>query len=263
MDACQLKRPAYLLLRDDDAYDADAGFTEVFELCLRERVPVTYCAIPSKLTKSLVGLFLDHGKLRDLFDITQHGWSHANHNKTSRRPRYEFGPSRSYAAQKGDMARGLKRMRAALGSLFTPAFVPPFHYYDANTLLAAQSLGYRIFSAGPQKFSIAKAGFLYLHAQLSVNEYDDAYRSLPLSLPRLIRETARLINEGRIVGVYFHHSTLDPRNLGVFKEYLRFLKRLAVAGWIRSLTFSAYEDARDQGLPGPKTICAPRGARRP
>ncbi|HAM36533.1 MAG TPA: hypothetical protein DEB40_14440 [Elusimicrobia bacterium] len=239
-------KPAIYLLRDDDVHAADRGFKTVFELCMQEGIPVTYAAIPSRITPGLVEFLLRHKRHRRMFDIVQHGWTHANHNKASRWPRYEFGPLRSFAAQKLDMARGFKKLRAAFGPLFTPAFVPPFHQYDANTWRAAQVLEYRVFSAGPQKFPSPKTGCRYWHAHLGINEYDADYRSLPLSLPRLLRETARLIGTRPVVGAYFHHSTLDPANLGVFRDYLRVLRRLTDEGWIKPMTFSAWHKTVQQ-----------------
>ena len=238
-------KPRLLLLRDDDADVLDPPFRATFESCLAARLPVTYAAIPGRLAEDFVDFLRTHPARGELFETAQHGWVHADHNGGNIRPRYEFGPMRTYAAQRADMARGLKTMKAAFGPLFNSTFVPPFHFYDAATLKAATSLGLRMFSAGEPRHPMPPGGPLYVRAALSVNEYVGPGRPRPLSLPRLVRETAALIEREEVIVPYFHHAAFGARDLKVFAGYLRFLRKLVDAGWLTPLNFSAYAAAAE------------------
>ena len=224
----------YIFLRDDDVYRPDKKFRRVFEFCLKQKLPVNYAAIPARLKPELA----DYFKKQDggLFNVIQHGWKHADHSASP--PRYEFGPGRSLNLQKQDISAGRSRMSVFFRKTFTPAFVPPYHYYDQNTLAACAELGLGIFSAGTPRFPMEKTGLVYLPAEISVNKYDDAFNPMPLSFENLRDETAAYLQSHRCAGIFFHHDAFTDADFTVFKKYLLFVKSLAEKGKTKFLLFS-------------------------
>lgn len=229
----------YIFIRDDDVYALDNNLLKTIKLCLNEKIPVIYSVIPHKLKKD-AALFLSAQKIKHPYylDIAQHGLSHINHNKGSFIQRHEFGPDRNYKEQKKDIRSGYARMISAFGKMFTPAFIPPYHYYDKNTLKVISELKIPIFSAGIARRLPKNKNFTYLAAQVSLNKYDSSFKSLPLSLSGMLKETLYYLNTCNVVGIYFHHSTLDRMNFGIFAKYIVYLKNLAEMKSAKFILFS-------------------------
>jgi len=229
-----------LLLRDDDVWRIDAAFTAVFEFCLEQKIPVVYGVIPAKAKVNLARL-LNKTKSRNphLIDIVQHGWQHKNHNPGGGE-KYEFGPRRSYNLQKKDIEKGLAKMRRLFGRNFTPAFIPPYHGYDMNTLKIIRECGFKIFSAGKEA-TTQKSGILDLPARFSLNSYDKAAQSLIChSALTLINKLTRYLDtQERSLGMVFHHYTLENRSqINEMLRFLLFLKDLSRQGYIALKLFS-------------------------
>lgn len=228
----------YILLRDDDVYTLDALFLKTFNFCLEEKIPVIYGVIPG-IIEPQTALFLrkqkeTHGSL---IDLVQHGWKHKNYSKKGKR--HEFGKKRNFASQQKDISSGYMRMKEEFGNAFTPAFIPPFHDYDANTLRCLRASRIRLFSAGiPISQFRKKSGLLYVPAQVSINTYDDSFRSMPLSFSSIVKKTAYYLWQNKIVGIYFHHSTLKKHNFDIFVKYARFLKKLTLVPSFKFTLFS-------------------------
>lgn len=234
MDENKLKR--YIFIRDDDVFALDTRFKRTFDFCLNEKIPIIYGVVPAKLTNELINFILSQKKYRFSFNIAQHGWEHLNYN--TKTLRYEFGPKRNYTQQKQDILHGYLKMKDRFKELFTPAFIPPFHFYDQTTLKIINELNFAIFSAGTKQNLSGKTNFFSLPAQISVNKYDSTFKTLPLSLSGTIKETMHYINTSRLIGVYFHHSTLNNYNFDIFVKSMLFLKNLTKTKWIKFISFS-------------------------
>ncbi|MFA6030842.1 MAG: DUF2334 domain-containing protein [Elusimicrobiota bacterium] len=219
-------------LRDDDLAAPDPRFRRVFELCVGLRLPVSYAVVPGRLRPQLPRWLRARRAPRALYDLVQHGWTHSVRSRRGE-PRGEFPPSRPYALQRADMERGRAAMRRAFGPLFTPAFVPPYHRFGADTLRAAAELGLRGFSAGAPRLPVLPRSLRWLPAQVGVNRYDDRYRVLPLDLDALTAATARSLRSAPVTGIYFHHAALGRGDWEAFVRYCGFLRRLADTGGVR------------------------------
>ncbi len=227
-----------VFLRDDDVTAADPKFLRVFKFLLSEKVPTVYAVIPSKIKPGLIRLLKEHPEAGHMFETVQHGLSHCDH---SGNPfiRQEFGPVRPFLLQLADIRTGRDLMKKNFGSLFIPAFVPPFHMYNSDTVKAVGKAGLKAFSASKTTGAFYELGLVFLPALVNVNDYDLDLKAVPLKLEKLKEKTlSALRTPGPVAGVYFHHSDLNGSNLDVFKEYIIFLKKLAGLGWIELALFS-------------------------
>ena len=204
---------------------------------MREKIPLVCAVIPQKLDSD-TAQFLRFMKKRfpALLDITQHGWTHKNYgdNKT----RYEFGANRNYSEQKKDIADGLAKMVAEFGAAFTPAFIPPYNYYDLNTLKICRGSGFKIFSAGAKKHCRIAKPWRDFPAAISFNSYDSKFRSKPADLSVIIKQVLGSIKDNEISGIHFHYSTLDNYNFNKFAQLVYFIKNLRDSGAAKLANFT-------------------------
>jgi peptidoglycan/xylan/chitin deacetylase (PgdA/CDA1 family) len=222
-----------IFIRDDDVWTTDRGFLEIFEVFRAARVPVIYGVVPQRLDSDLVRL-LKREKKRD---IAQHGFSHEDHSGRGT-DKYEFGPRRSFAQQYGDIVDGREIMVQRFGAYFMPAFIPPYHGFDDNTLAAVEKAGFPVFSAG-EKVTIERKHFLDLPARVALNEYAQDGTPLPLSAKEMLRKAMVSISSAALTGMVFHHRVLrslkDRIAMGVF---VRSLGRWQDEGKVRIVLFS-------------------------
>lgn len=116
------------------------------ELFVAAKIPVSYQIIPERFTTDcaeyLLGVEADHP---NLIEFGQHGLRHSM-TLGSKVLKREFGPERSLADQRKDIAQGKAILTRMLGRDIT-LFTPPQHKFDRNTLLALDQSGHRILSA--------------------------------------------------------------------------------------------------------------------
>ena len=135
----------FVFIRDDDVWRLDESFLRFFRYCLNSKIPVVYAVIPAKATKELLNFLAEQKKRNpNLLDIVQHGWNHQNHNKYAP-SKYEFGKNRSFAQQKEDIVNGLLKLYIHFGDAFTPAFVPPYHGFNSDTLEILKQFNFPVF----------------------------------------------------------------------------------------------------------------------
>jgi peptidoglycan/xylan/chitin deacetylase (PgdA/CDA1 family) len=193
-----------LFIRDDDAWTLDKSFRFFFDLALERQLPVVYAVIPGKMDQGLIR-FLRGAKAKtpQLLDIVQHGWMHTNHSKIQGK-KYEFGLTRSKELQREDIQQGSKRMRLAFRDQFTPAFVPPYHGYDRNTLRVLSEENFKLFSAGIPRTGDKKP-FMEIPAQVSFSQYNQGEKSI-YKAKDVVAALARVLARKSLAGVLTHHS---------------------------------------------------------
>lgn len=227
---------AHLFIRDDDVWTLDKSFRFFFDMAKDCGLPVVYAVIPGKMDQKLIK-FLVQAKERKphLLDIVQHGWKHTNYS-CQKGIKYEFGVSRSLESQREDIRRGLKQMRAGFGKNFVPAFVPPYHGFNKQTLQILAEEDFKILSAGKQR--LVSKSFMNLPAQVSFSCYEKNKPGI-YDVRTVAAQVIKNIHRRFLLGVVTHHK--DFSNAHSRKELSRFFDwvlALQAKEEIRILLFS-------------------------
>jgi peptidoglycan/xylan/chitin deacetylase (PgdA/CDA1 family) len=139
LDAAPASR--IFLFRDDDAGWANGRLLALLDLFAHYAVPLDVAVIPAALDSQLAAKLLRRrARAGGLFRFHQHGFAHANHERSGRP--CEFGPGRSAGAQRADIAAGAARLRALLGRT-APLFTPPWNRCTRTTGRCLVELGFR------------------------------------------------------------------------------------------------------------------------
>lgn len=212
-------KSARFFIRNDDVWTLDHEFRFYFNLAVERRIPVVHAVIPAKMDPALID-FLCKAKEKypHLLDIVQHGWLHMNYSGDNLK-KYEFGHLRSLEKQRQDINQGFKKMRQAFGDLFTPAFVPPYHGYDENTLKVIEEAGFSIFSAGINQLKTKKK-FIELPAQISFSHYEQGRTSI-YNAVEMVQALERNIARWALSGVLTHHADFNTE--ACRRELIKFM----------------------------------------
>jgi hypothetical protein len=201
--------PVEVYFRDDDAGWEDARLLALCDLFGALALPLDVAVIPNDLTERL-GRELVR---RDWVALHQHGFSHRNHERDGRK--CEFGPSRDYIQQRGDIAAGRDILDALIGRV-TPIFTPPWNRCTLDTAHAVRDLGFSVLSREhrAERFDLDGLRELPVHldfARLSHEELDERF--------------AAHVAEGGPVGVMFHHAVMARGDFDRAAALLRVLAR--------------------------------------
>ena len=137
--------PVTFFVRDDDAGWGDERLHRLLDITQSFNVPIDIAAIPDAVSAALAR-DLRHavGQADAIVSVHQHGFAHVNHEPNGRKA--EFGPSRSAAHQRGDIAAGREKLQDAFGVALAPIFTPPWNRCTATTVDALVELGFEMLS---------------------------------------------------------------------------------------------------------------------
>ncbi len=141
-----LERSAHrpdVFFRDDDADRDLPELCRLLDLFGSRKVPLSLAVIPGSLTDDGARR-LRNSAAEPWLELHQHGWMHVNHEREGRQ--CEFGPSRGFAEQLADIARGRQRLAHMLGHNVAPVFTPPWNRCTAETCRALDELGFAALS---------------------------------------------------------------------------------------------------------------------
>lgn len=226
-----------VFFRDDDVYTLDKQFLDFFHLLLKNRVPAIYAVIPGKATTELIE-FLKKQKQKnpDLINIVQHGWMHKNYGSDTT-DKYEFGKNRTYNEQKKDIISGMIKLYTTLENAFTPAFIPPYHSFDFNTISILKKLGYPIFSAGNN--NIRPINTIVIHANLSLTVYNKSNKATMLTHNKIRQLIFKeIIKNSPMITILAHHKDYNKMKFNELKKTVIMLRQLKVLGKIDFALFS-------------------------
>ena len=211
--------PVSFFVRDDDAGWCDERLFALLDLTAWHGVPVDVAVIPAALTAPLARRLRTRIEaMPGLVEVHQHGYAHADHEAGSRK--CEFGPARSYAEQRRDIAWGMHRLAEMLGGQVRPLFTPPWNRCTAITGECLVELGFRILSRDRSAAPLALAGL----AELPVG-FDWFARRHKVQLDRAARGAllAECVGRPGPIGIMFHHALMDRDELHAAGELLGLL----------------------------------------
>jgi peptidoglycan/xylan/chitin deacetylase (PgdA/CDA1 family) len=217
--------PVPVFFRDDDAGWGDAELRAVLDRFVAAGVPVDVAVIPAALTPGLtdeLARYADTSAGR--VALHQHGWSHANHETEGRR--CEFGPSRSYAQQLDDVARGAATMTEALGTGAPRLFVPPWNRCTATTAVVLDELGFAALCRDATAASLSDARVP--EVPVTVDWFAKRRRGQgreksrePVDRDGRGELLAAAVAGPSPVGVMLHHAVMGPQDLADLEDLLR------------------------------------------
>lgn len=218
------RRRVFLYIRDDDVYKKDYLFEKLFYYFISKKIPINYAVIPQKLKESLIHFLYKNCKYKNMFSVLQHGYSHKNNIKDLTKVKYgcEFGCGMDYEFQFKGILRGYSILSTKLKDFFLPVYVPPFHEYDYDTVKVCRKIGIKAISSSKKEFKSKVISFL--RCDININEYDDRNDPLPINLDFLINLTYEKLRKYKLVGVYYHHDTLN--NTVEFKKFIKYINFL-------------------------------------
>jgi hypothetical protein len=131
--------PRTFCFRDDDAGWAGERLFRLLDLFAYYSVPLDLAVIPAALDGVLAARLRGRAE-RGLLAFHQHGFAHANHERSGRP--CEFGPTRLAHEQRRDIAAGAELLAELLGET-EPIFTPPWNRCTETTGHCLLDLGFR------------------------------------------------------------------------------------------------------------------------
>jgi peptidoglycan/xylan/chitin deacetylase (PgdA/CDA1 family) len=214
--------PRTFCFRDDDAGWASGRLLALLDLFAHYSLPVDVAVIPAALDARLSASLRSRPEAeRGLLAFHQHGFAHANHERSGRP--CEFGPERPACDQRRDIAAGAVRLRELLGRT-VPIFTPPWNRCTETTGRCLLELGFRAlvrdWSADPLELEGLRE--LQVHVDWCARRKGE----LPAAAAR----------EHGAVGVMLHHALIDADER---RQLERLLALLASHGNARCVLLSS------------------------
>ena len=199
-----VRAPAVVCFRDDDVGWDDARLLALLDALAPHAVTLDLAVIPAALRAPLAAELRHRAGPR--LRLHQHGLAHVDHERARRK--CEFGPARSRAAQRTDIAAGRARLEAMLGAV-DPVFTPPWNRCTDDTGRCLAELGYRVLSRE------SRAAPLGISGLCEVPVHVDWVRLAPASAAAHLAEAIRT---GRPAGVMFHHAEMGAASRAAAAE---------------------------------------------
>ncbi|MEZ5291087.1 MAG: hypothetical protein R2745_08400 [Vicinamibacterales bacterium] len=215
------RRPILGFVRDDDAGWADDRLAALLDVTDLLGCPIDLAVIPAEATPERAAWLLARkASARARIGLHQHGWAHANH-EPSGRP-CEFGPSRSVAGVRADLARGGARLRDLFGQAWDPIFTPPWNRCTAVVGPLLVELGVAVLSRDRSAGRLGVPGLLECPVSLDWFARD---RGVRLTREAWIARAADAVSDGVAFGLMLHHAPTDDGELEALADVLSLLVR--------------------------------------
>jgi hypothetical protein len=210
-------RPVEFFFRDDDVGKCDERLWLLLDVFHDRALPVDLALIPTKVARSNTEeLYARAMSVPGKIAWHQHGFAHVNHEPAGRK--FEFGPSRSRALQRRDIAEGQRRLRELLGSV-APVFTPPWNRCTATTGECLLELGFELLSRESRAVPLATPGL----SELSVRVDWDHQKRCGLTRAEFGEMLAQAAMAPGPVGIMFHHAEMDEQERAAAGDMLGLL----------------------------------------
>ena len=217
----RMRHPARIFFRDDDCGWGDDRLLLLLEIFADFDLPVDLAAIPTALNpvfaQKLSRRIVAHPeRLR----IHQHGYAHVNHEPDGKK--CEFGSSRDYLSQRGDIQTGQRLLAELLGAAPDPIFTPPWNRCTAVTARCLVELGFQVLSRHSDAVPFEVSGVCEMPIAVDWFAHRKKVRLDRMELGRLL--AAKLGSEAS-VGIMLHHAVMDAEEMQALAQLLSLLAR--------------------------------------
>jgi hypothetical protein len=210
--------PVTVFFRDDDAGWADARLATLLDVFARRAVPIDLAAIPVCVTPPLARTLLARAERTQPLGIHQHGYLHVSHEREGRR--CEFGPARSAAAQRADIAAGRRRLRQLFGEALQPVFTPPWNRCTEATGACLVELGIGVLSRDRTATPLELDGLAELPVQV---DWFAKRKRVMLGRAAVGEHLAARAVEPAPLGVMLHHAEMEDEDMAAVGDLLDLL----------------------------------------
>ena len=207
--------PVTFFFRDDDAGWADARLTTLLDVFAERAVPIDLAAIPVAVTPPLARALLARAQRTQPLGIHQHGYTHVSHEVEGRR--CEFGPARSAAAQRADIAAGRRRLEQLLGPALDRVFTPPWNRCTAATGACLVELGIGVLSRDRTADALELDGLTELPVQV---DWFAKRKGVALGRVAVGEQLAARATEAAPLGVMLHHAEMEDDDMAAVGDLL-------------------------------------------
>ncbi len=238
--------PVRIFFRDDDAGWADDALARLIAIFRARGAPLDLAVIPCALTPPLARrLARDVEHSDGLVALHQHGYAHLNHERIGRK--HEFGPSRSAAEQRADIAAGQQKLRALLAGAVQPIFTPPWNRCTANTATCLVELGFRVLSRDVTAPAIDATPLRELRVSV---DWLTGRKGVRVGVEEQARALAAQLAAPEPVGVMLHHAVMNAEAMHAIADLLDVLAahpavRWSTMGAMASASPAASQPARE------------------
>ena len=212
-------RQATLWWRDDDAGDATPALDTLLDLAAAAGVGVALAVIPAAARPALAERL-------------------ANHQPAGMKSS-EFADERGEAALRGDLGRGLDRLRELFGQRLLMAFVPPWNRIGEAAVSLLPGIGFRALSAyRPRPVVEPRPGLRQVncHADVMDWKHGRGFIGTRKVVADIVEHLADR-REGRVdaaepTGVLTHHLDHDPACWAFMQTLLERTRAHPAARWL-------------------------------
>ncbi|MGE0885457.1 MAG: hypothetical protein AB7P14_18065 [Blastocatellales bacterium] len=196
-------RALNIFFRDDDVDEDEATLRQLLDVFNRLQTPLNLEVIPGLLTEEAVALLRQCPPA--LFELNQHGWQHANHEREGRK--CEFGASRGFEQQLADIAAGQRRMNEAFGDGWSAVFTPPWNRCTEATYRGLDQLGFVALSKDRGKQPVTGCGFREISITLDLYRWNGG--PAMKSPENILDELVLQMDELDTIGILLHHKVMN------------------------------------------------------
>jgi hypothetical protein len=218
LECCSGYRTVFF--RDDDAGWSDRSLLRLADLFEVSATPLDLAVIPSALSNSLA---VELAARRDggaALGFHQHGFRHLNHEPQGRK--CEFGPARSAAEQRADIAQGRDVLQQLLGDRLDPIFTPPWNRCGQDTVGVLQQLGFETLSRDRRAPPLRMEGLEYLPVDVDWQKHRDGEGPDTGAIGAAIIEA---LESDLPVGIMLHHAPMTAPDFSALRQLLDFFRQ--------------------------------------
>lgn len=202
---CAARGETVVFFRADDIGVPSANFNRLISSFIEHRLPLCLATVPVWATSQrLAELRRVTGRNSSQWCWHQHGRLHRNFEKYGKKQ--EFGSARNRGELIAQLAKGRSRLRALLGTDFTPVFTPPWNRCNADTLDGLVELDFRAVSRAHNAHPPAPD--ILPDYQVHVDLHTRKEASPALALDNVLGEIEFGLATG-VCGIMIHHQRMN------------------------------------------------------